>query len=83
MKRGQSLITVQQPWLKGSVTVAFTVMQEQQEHSVRKYKPSHSSELGDSLHSDRYAPLIKPLRAALFVSFFIHFIFAPTKWLSF
>lgn len=52
-------------------------------HSVRKNKPSHGSELGDSLRSDRYALLIKPLRAALFISFFIHFIFAPTKWLSF
>lgn len=34
VKRGQSLITVQQHWLKGSVTVALTVMQEQQEHTV-------------------------------------------------
>lgn len=52
-------------------------MQEQQEHSVRKSKPSHGSELGDSLHSDRCALLTKLLRAALLILFLLHEMALP------
>lgn len=74
VRKGQSLITACAATLAGggSVTVVFTEMQEQQEHSVRKSKPSPSSERGDSLHSDRCALLTNPLGAALFVSFLLH-----------
>lgn len=73
MKRGQSLITASAATLAegGCHSCIHSDASAAGTHGVRKNKCSHSSELGDSLHSDRYTLLTKPLRAALVISFLL------------